>query len=286
MRLRLFGAAALVGLSALARAQVAPQNPYLPDAVAGPRSMAMGDAFRAVGTSNDAIVEDPAALAMTQRYEVDGFFGYSFGAPATYWNGSIVDASSTPVATGISYTHLASGSSSDRFSGASLRLALAVPLSDQIFIGVSGEWLNYGLSETVHAITGDASLVIKPIDMLTLAAIGYNLIGIESLLAPREVAVAAAYGSDETFHVAGDAVGNLSTPSLVLDYHLGGEYLLANLVAFRAGWMFDGLLDSHFLSGGVGLVTPGVGLDVAYRQQLGGLDDKLLIVDIKFFLPT
>ncbi|MHB1844540.1 MAG: hypothetical protein ACYCWW_06865 [Deltaproteobacteria bacterium] len=276
----------LCGLSGLAQAQLSPRNEYLPDAVAGPRSIAMGDAFRAVGTSNDAIVLNPAALAITQRYEIDGFFGYAFSAPATYWNASIVDSTSTPVATGVSYTHLASGTTDERFSGSVLRLAFAVPLSEDIFIGLSGKWLNFGLADHADSITGDAALVIKPLEMLTLAAVGYNLIDVQSVLAPREVALAGAFGTDTSYNIAADIAANLSTPNLVFDYHLGGEYLLAGLLALRGGWMYDGLLDSHFLSGGVGLVTPGIGVDFAYRQQLGGWDDRLIMLDVKFFLPA
>lgn len=281
-RALVFGIASLAAVG-VARAEVAT---YLPMDIAGSRSFSMGDAFRAVGTSNDAILENPAAMSLAPHYEIDGFFSYDTGSPATYWNGSIVDASTLPMATGIAYTHLGSGSDAGRFSGSSTTLALSYPISDVLFVGVSGDWLDIGLAHPTNAITGDAAIIFKPIEFLTLTGIGYNLIDIHSPLAPREVALAAAIGSDSSFHVAADVVGNLETPSLVLDYHLGGEYFLAQLFALRAGWMYDGLIEGHFLSTGVGLVLPSFGLDIGYRQQLIQWTDRAVIFSIKFFLPT
>lgn len=274
-------------IAVAAAASGAEVQTYTPSDLAGVRSIAMGDAFRAVGTSNDAIVDNPAALGLAPRYELDGMFGFAFGAPATFWNASVVDSNSSPLAMGVSYTHLASGTGDARFSGSDTRLALAVPLADFVFLGVSGNWLDFGMAQQINAITGDAALIVKPIDILTISGIGYNLIGVENnFLAPRKVALAAAVGTDATFHVAGDAVANLSTTSPIFDWHLGGEYFLAGLVALRAGWMYDGLINGHFLSAGAGIVVQGFAFDVAYRQQLIQWNDNMIIAGIKFFLPS
>ncbi|HUB06244.1 MAG TPA: hypothetical protein VMB50_04550 [Myxococcales bacterium] len=289
-------ALAVLALSAAARAQV---STYTLTTLPGTRSVAMGDAFRAVGTSNDAIVDNPSGLAISQHYEIDGFFGYAFASPATYWNASIVDASTIPLAVGVDYTHLDSGTSPIRFGGNNLRLALAYPINDQLFIGISGNWLDFNPSpasptvaangDLLHAnsITGDAAITYKPIDIVSIALVGYNLVNVDNpFLAPLEAALAAAVGTDTTFRVAADVVANFSQPSLVLDAHVGGEYLIAQLVAVRAGYMYDGLLKANFGSIGAAVIVPGFSIDASFRQQIGQWNDNAVIVGLKLFLPT
>ncbi|MHB8416669.1 MAG: PorV/PorQ family protein [Myxococcales bacterium] len=274
-------------------------SPYTLATLPGTRSVGMGDAFRAVGTSNDAIVDDPAALAMAQHYEIDGFFGYAFASPATYWNASLVDSSTTPLAVGVDYTHIDSGASPDRFGGSNLRLALAYPLSEQFFIGVSGNWLDMnptggnppvspeGNALHANSITGDAAIIFKPIDILSIAAVGYNLVPVNNpYLAPLEGALAVAVGSDTTFRAAADLVANFSAPSTAFDFHLGGEYLIAQLVAVRAGYEYDGLFRQSFSSVGAGLVMESFAFDVSFRQQIPQWNDNALILGFKLFLPT
>lgn len=292
-RLAILAVLAVQALPGLARAEFteAPPvvgNAYLLSDMAGARSVAMGDAFRAVGTSNDAISEDPAALAQGQHYEIDGFFGYAFSAPASYWNASILDSSTTPVAVGVSYTHLASGMFQDRFGGSNLRLDLAYALiPDQLFIGVGGNWLDFGYGIKTDAISCDAAILYKPVDIVSIAAVGYNLVDVDSeLLAPRKAALAAAVGSDTSYRVAADAVANFATPNVTLDYHVGGEYLIAQLVAVRAGYLYDGLIKQSFGTVGAGVIVTGFSFDVGFRQSILPWNDNALILDVKLYLPT
>jgi hypothetical protein len=293
---------AVLSLPGLARAEFteAPPvtgNAYVLTDMAGARSVAMGDAFRAVGTSNDAISEDPAALAQGQHYEVDGFFGYAFSSPASYWNASILDSSTTPVAVGVSYTHLASGMFQDRFGGSDLRLDLAYAIvPDQLMVGIGGNWLDYGYGIRANSISGDAAILYKPVDIVSIAAIGYNLVNVDSpILSPLKAALAVAVGSDTTFRVAGDVVANFaptlpasagSPPFAVFDYHLGGEYLIAQLIAVRAGYLYDGQIKQNFGTVGAGVIVTGFAFDVGFRQSVVPWNDNALILDVKFFLPT
>ncbi len=285
--MRVATAAAVLAFSSAASATQV--STYTLQTAPGARSVAMGDAFRAVGTSNDAIVEDPAALAISPHYEIDGYFGYAFASPATYWSGSLVDSSTTPLAVGVDYTHLASGTSPTRFGGSDLRLALAdTIIPDQLFVGISGNWVDFGYSFLpANAITGDAAVVYKPIDLVSIALVGYNLVDIKHPeLAPLSGALAVAVGTDTSFRTATDLVVNFSTPKPLFDYHLGGEYLIAQLVAVRAGYMYDALQGANFGSIGAALIMPTFAIDVSFRQQVPQWNDNLLMVGVKFFLPT
>jgi hypothetical protein len=285
---------------------------YLPDDIAGARSVGMGDAFRGVGTNNDAIVENPAALVLNPHYEIGGFFAWDTAAPAAYWNASIVDATTLPLALGLSYTHVGSGTGSPptdtpdfgRYVGSTARLALAYPISDALSVGINADWILYagdlaqnGTWAQTSAITGTAAIAVHPTPQLTISGIGYNLIpvGIASELAPRRFALGAAYGTDTTFRVDIDGVGTWTSfpypQTTGLDLHVGGELFVAGLLAIRAGYFYSGLTETNFGSLGLGLVVPGFAIDVGYRQSLGNTwngqnwGDHLFVGDLKIFLP-
>jgi len=288
---------------------------YTPDDVAGARSVGMGDAFRGIGTNNDAIVENPATLVLNPHYEITGFFAWDTAAPGAFWNASIVDATTLPLALGLSYTHVGAGTGSPsaqasdpldfgRYVGATARLALAYPLSDALSVGINAEWLNYagdlaqdGTFAQISAITGSAAIAVHPTPQLTLTGIGYNLvpIGLGSALAPRRFALGGSYGSDTTFRVDVDGIGTWTSfpvpQTTGLDLHVGGEIFVAGTVAIRAGYFYSGVTETNFGSVGLGLVMPGFAIDVGYRQSLGNTwngqswSDHLFIADLKFFLP-
>jgi hypothetical protein len=281
---------------------------FLPEDVAGTRSVGMGDAFRGVGTSNDTIVDNPAGLILNPHYEIAGFFGYSNGAetstasggpatssgPATYWNASVGDSLSLPpLSIGIAYNHLGSGTGIYRFTGWDLRLALALPIGDVVGIGVSGNFLSYnsgapatgqpyGPPFTTFATTGNVALQIHPTELVTVAVIGYNLIDINSPLTPAKIGFGAAVGTDTTFRFDVDILSELNDNPHV-DAHIGGEYFAGNIVAIRAGYSYLGLLNQNYASVGVGVIVPGFALELAYRLELIQWNDNLFVAGIKFF---
>jgi hypothetical protein len=275
---------------------------FLPEDVAGTRSVGMGDAFRGVGTSNDTIVDNPAGLVLNPHYEIAGFFGYSNGSvtdttssgPATYWNASVGDSLSLPpVSIGIMYNHLGSGTGIYRFTGWDLRLALAIPIGEIIAIGATGNFLSYNSSApatgqpygppfSTFATTGDLALQIHPTELVTVAAIGYNIVDINSPLTPAKIGFGAAVGTDTTFRFDVDVLSELNNNPHV-DVHIGGEYFAGDLVAIRAGYSYLGLLEQNYASVGVGIIVPGFALEIAYRLELIQWNDNLFVGGIKFF---
>jgi hypothetical protein len=268
---------------------VCPLQPtaYLPQDVAGTRSIGMGDAFRGVGTSNDTIVENPAGMVLNPHYEIAGFFGYGTQAPATYWNASVVDSLSLPpLSVGIAYNHLGSGTGMFRFTGWDLRLALALPISDVFAVGISGYFLDYqGALFRTLATTGDVAIGIHPNDQVTVALIGYNLVSVNSPLTPRQLGIGASIGTDLTYRVDVDVVTELDN-NPHFDVHIGGEYFAGQLVAIRAGYSYLGLVGQNYGSVGLGLIVQGFSLEIAYRLELGQWNDNLLLAGMKFFFNS
>ena len=67
----------------------------------------------------------------------------------------------------------------------------------------------------------------------------------------------------------------------------GFEWLVAELVPIRAGYLYDELSKDQRVSVGLGLVIPSFGLDVAYQQSIKGesLDRRSISFALKGFLP-
>src|SRR2546427_12867430 len=85
-----------------------PGSPW-PANVDLPRATSMGGAHAAISTGNDALTVNPAGLAQQRRYhlELDGLLDSRF--PAQALMASVVDSTSSAVATGFLFSRWGSG---------------------------------------------------------------------------------------------------------------------------------------------------------------------------------
>lgn len=183
---------------------------------------------------------------------------------------------------------------------------------------IAGNYLN--------ALTADVGVLSNIPGGISLAAVGYNLIPIrtaQSSFVPVSAAFAAAldlgplsaliFGGSPGFGPQQTAAGvpletgwgNLRGPldglTLSFDWLLnfetlqgtksrlsgGAEWLIAELVPVRLGYVWNEATDDHRISVGLGVVVPYFGLDVAYQQGVvpDKLDERLLSFALKGFLP-
>ncbi len=271
-----FAATAL--LPAAAAAQVPPNAQDL----SSTRALAMGDAFRAVASSNEAIYFNLAGMALAPRYELDLAYGFNNGTDLDLYNGSIVDAKSTTLATGLAYSRLVA----DGLDGHVANLGFALPIGNRAAVGFGLKYLNFSSPEDTNAITGDVGLLLKPIDLLSVGLAAYNLIDVSSVEAPRRAAIGVALGSDTTFRLASDVTFDFTGDETGLTYHAGGEYLLVGAFPLRAGFKRLAETDRNYVSGGIGFIAPEAGLEVAYVQNIGEGqgEDRTFSFTLKFFL--
>jgi hypothetical protein len=277
-------AAALLLLPGLAAAQALP-TPNAQD-LSSTRALAMGDAFRAVASSNEAIYFNLAGMAQAPRYEFDLSYTFDDGNGLDVYNGSIVDAKSTTFATGLAYTKI----DADRLDGHIVHLGFGVPLGDRASFGFGLKYLNFDAPspDETNAVTGDLGLLLRPHDLVAIGITTYNVIGVSSREAPRRAAAGVAVGTDTSFRLAGDVSFDFSADDTGISYHTGAEYLLVGAFPLRAGFKHLDMADRQdsYVSAGLGWMSAEAGIEAAYVQNLDGdrSEDRTFAFTFKLFL--
>ncbi len=257
----------------------------IPD-LTGPRALALSAAV-GVASGNDAIYVNPAALAARKRYSVEAGLLVDRRGSVTanrFLGGSVADSLSAPVAAAFAYARADEGD----YEGNMWNLAVAGPIHEKLYLGVSGKWISAKGVKNVSAATGDAGLFFQVSDWVSVGAAGYNLVTIANdAVAPMGAGAGIAVGNDRTFQITADWRTDLDrVPGKTANrYAVGAEVLLGEMVPVRAGWMLDEVLDTSWWSVGVGFVTRGgAALDLAYRQSLDETSARTIAASVKLFL--
>lgn len=276
-------AALLLGASAPALAL----NPPGAQDLFGTRSLSMGNAFRAVASSNEALIFNPAGVAVGRRYEIDGTYGFSPGDRLGLLNVSVVDSKSSPFGAGIAYSHLSGTGDLLDASGSIVHLGLGFPLGTRVAWGVGFKYLGFSRPEESSAITADLGLLIRPVEILTLGVVAYNVVDIANEQAPFRMGGGVSLGTDSTFRLAVDGVFAMDEADpFGTTYHVGGELFVDRVLPIRLGYERREGEDRHFATAGVGWVTHLAGLEAAYAQGLGKGrgEERIFSFTLKLFL--
>lgn len=254
----------------------------------GTRSLGMGNAFRAVGTSNETLFFNPAGVVATRRYQVDGHYGFSPGDRLSLWHASIVDSKTSNVGVGIGYSHLAGLGGPAETSGSVVNFSLGVPLASRVAIGAGFKYLGFSSPEDTNSITADVGLLIRPLPILSLGIVGYNLIDVHSAQAPTRVGGGISLGDDARFRLSFDAVFAVEeSDPLGTTYHAGAEYFFDRVLPIRLGAERREGEDRNFLTTGIGLVSEVAALEAGFAQGVGGggrSEERIFSFALKLFL--
>jgi hypothetical protein len=274
-----------LALTGAARADDLPPLPGgIPDLV-GARMLGLSAGIGAPA-GNDGIYYNPGAIAARRRYSVEANALLDRRGGETvdkFFGGSVVDSQSAPVTAGVAYQRAQSG----LYTGNIANLALAGPLMERFYLGVSGKYLSLHGPVPVGAGTMDAGLLWQVADVISLGITGYNLIPISNAaVAPMGAGAGIALGSDTSFQVLGDWRADFDRLGKTANrYSLGAEWLIRSLVVLRGGWIRDDVLDTSWWSAGAGLVAQhGIALDVGYRQSIESPSARTFAVALKFFV--
>jgi hypothetical protein len=274
--------AALLVAGTAAAADPAPLG--IPDLV-GPRSLALGGSI-GVATGNEGLLVNPAAMGSQRRYSVESLGVLDRRGSDTsggWFGGSVIDSISSPLTAGFGYLRAQEGA----FTGNLWTLAVSGPIAERLHLGVSGKALSLKGQESVTAVTVDAGLFWQVADLLSLGGVGYNLVPIGTdAAAPRGFGAGLAIGSAQVAQVTADwRVDQDRLGKSTHRYAAGGEVLLGKLVAVRAGYTRDDVLDTDWWSAGLGLASgSGVALDVGYRQSLDAASARTFSASLKVIL--
>lgn len=286
---RLLGFAAAFTLAAAGAARgETPLPAGVPDLV-GARSLALG-AYRGVVAGNDGIYLNAASLAARQRYSIEAgwLLDRDGGSNALQvYDLSVVDSQTTGVTSGLAYTRVFSGP----WIGNLLYVPLALPVTNHLFLGVTGKYqsLNGPMGESTSAINADASGFWRSDGGFALGVSGYNLLDSgHTGEQPRALGVGVSYGDDHRFNVAADWRGDFQRRGKLTSLlALGGELLLGDTVPIRASYVKDETRFADFWSVGAGLVSSsGLAIDAAYRQCIENPADRTFAVTLKLFLSS
>jgi hypothetical protein len=89
------------------------------------------------------------------------------------------------------------------------------------------------------------------------------------------------------FDVVTEKVSNDATRDQATHYMGGGELMLGQVIAIRAGGGKDGFSKNTYFSAGFSAIQGGVGaLDFGFRRDISGKELTTLSVSARFFVPA
>jgi hypothetical protein len=324
-----------LGLFAPGRAAADP-SPLAPAIISNygesetPRSAAMGGALRALGFGSAGIFLNPAALAEARVYHIEAM---TSGTPETRtWllGGTVVDAVTSRLAGAFSIqgTPIAMDPSGIDRTSLDMRIGLAYPITDSIFLGVTGRYLKvdqsgvaaptYGFGwsaasgglvdpssisgapstanrpdrfSLVNTATFDVGFAAKPIDSLTLAAVGQNLTYANNGFLPLTIGGGVGYSAD-LLSVEVDGLADLSSWGIpgaakATARIMGGvEYLLTGVIPLRGGFRYDEGAKLGTLSLGTGYVGSVFAIEGAVKRTLSAPGATGLFFSVAYYLES
>ncbi|MBA2661731.1 MAG: hypothetical protein H0U74_05510 [Bradymonadaceae bacterium] len=253
----------------------------LPDFARGVRPAGMGEAYTAVASGTGGIYHNPAGVARTVMYSLEGLFEYT--PSGSLLNAAVVDSRTNPViAAGAAYSYFFGRGELSHLAGHDIRLAVGVPVvPERVSIGIGGRYLILRDSSgektvnIVQAFTLDAGVIFRVVDLVHLGVAGQNLIdpcdnaALCRGMAPTTITGGVAVGRETSFVLSGDVGFDLtSLEDPVLNFGVGAEYLIANVVPLRVGFKHRGAVDHNYLTLGGGWRSPSAGVDLSYQHDL------------------
>jgi hypothetical protein len=294
-----------------------PETGYNYGEIETARSAAMGGASRALGNAVTGLYVNPANIALTRVYHLQALAQIWPQARRQTYGLSAVDSVTGRLAGAIGghYGVLDPDGVDRRWTEG--RLALALPLSERFYVGLTGKYLKLkqsgvplranGLVSSYAAaglvdqaivdnFTFDAGITVKPTSSLFLGLLGQNLTNPGHGLLPtsfgggvgfgtNDVTIEADLVADFTTYVSEDGHKRTTTRAMV-----GAEYLAADHYPLRLGYRYDSGQGTHGISGGIGYIDPQFSVDFAIRQTTGGHDiygpSTTFVVDLQYFIES
>ncbi len=260
---------------------VAQERPPLRDLMHA-RDYGMGGAYRAHGMGAESISGNPASLALFKRFQLELSGAWDYSSKFAFGTVALEDSATSEIAAGASYHLVTIGRGEEQRTAHLGTLALGIPLSERFHIGVSGRYLRMTGADTTSGFTFDAGVLLRLTDSFSAGVSGHSLIDLGTPDLQRYYALSFAYLTG-VFNLVADIKADFApTPAPQLAFSAGAEYVLSETFPVRLGYSLDPNRRTQFLSMGLGYITEGGGIDVAYRHQLVGGDGRLVAVTFKF----
>lgn len=306
---RVLATGALAASILAARAAHAEPSPLPPEVgwnggdVETGRTVAMGGASRALGPDISGLHLNPASMAASRVYHLAALAQIWPEARRQTYGAAAVDSVTSRVAGGLSGSYTQQDPDGLKRKATDVRLALAFPASDKLFIGATGKYLKLrqdGLGPLgssyasgghkndtiVSGFTFDAGITAHPTNMLWIGLVGTNLTNAGDGFRPLGLGGGIGVATSD-FTIEGDVAADFTTfDKTKLKYMGGAELLAADRFPIRAGYRYEEGLKSHALSGGVGYLDQSWGIELSVRRVVSPFDSTTVVIGLQYFLES
>ncbi|MGB9735443.1 MAG: hypothetical protein ACP5JP_04390 [bacterium] len=253
-----------------------------------PGSAGMGGAFGSLANDNGAIIINPAGISATKRYGAE--VGYLNTNPYTgsRLDLSVVDSVTSPVGAGFGYYRESYNESSLKIQKNVYALALSMGEPGIFSAGITGR-----LDQFTHGLSGQAEtlgygIIFSPgVPFLNISLAGLNLTRIKGnreQLSPRVIDTGISMLLHGIFTIAFDAVKNLDVDAdKSMDYHAGGEIVIAHQVAFRGGYAWETAENTKTYSAGIAWDAPRFTLAYTFVGDVEHQKDNTQLVSFTLY---
>jgi hypothetical protein len=265
----------------------------------GPREISLGEGLRADAQGSLATTMNPAGLALTRQLVFEGSYGYRPTDSASTLAVSACD-STVPVP-GCFYYHYFTASPEVAGVEFSRRvhefgIAAARSLSRRFSFGMNTRYFDHDSDltgeEDSSGFATDMGLTLRASEAIQIGVVGYNLLAADSAQYPMAIGSGIAIRPVQPLKIGFDGLWNLDLPEGESTGRYGGgvEYFIRaedrqSGYPLRIGAVHDRQLESTYITGGLGLTTTKIGIDVGGRRQVDGGDDWMLLGSLRLFGP-
>jgi hypothetical protein len=308
----------LAGLLVLGAALILPQRSTAQSKLRAPlvtnegenetaRSAGMSGALRAWGSGTTAMFLNPANLALSKAYHIEGVAQLTPEAARQAYGGIIMDSITNRLAGGVSVVGTFVDPDGIDRTTLDLRIGLAYPITDRLIFGLGGRYIRStqlgtgplggskisgglvegdGRSPFVSVPTFDAGLTIKLTESVTISAAGQNLTHPNNGVMPMTVGGGIGFAASG-FTIEADGIADLNSWGKPTGRAMvGAEYLIKELVPVRAGYRFDSGAEQHSLSVGVGYITREFSVEAAVRRALDERGGTTVVLGLAYFVES
>lgn len=276
------------------------------------RAGGMGGALRALGNSTSGMFINPAAMATTRVYHIEALAQISPEARRQVYGGAVADSVTGRLAGGIAVVGgFVDPDGVDR-SYLDARVGLAYPITDRLFVGVSGKYAKIiqegtlregglrdsvvsgglrddeggGYLPSVDEMTFDAGVVVRVSDSVHVGAVGTNLTYPGHGLLPTTFGGGIGIGTSD-FSIEADALADFSSYlDTSMRLMIGAEYLAGDHFPFRLGYRFDQGAKEHAISGGLGYIGNELAVEASVRRALADPGATTIFVGLTYHLEA
>ncbi|HTJ45829.1 MAG TPA: hypothetical protein VL463_27185 [Kofleriaceae bacterium] len=263
----------------------------------GARELALGGAMRAGATGALATTLNPAGLPLSQDLVFEGAYGYRPDDSASVLQLSACD--STTEAPGCFYYHYLTASPTidgmdEHRHSHTFGFTMSRQVLPHVLIGGTVKYFSYTSDlmgeSNASGFNWDVGATFKLNEYVNVAVVGYDLWGERSTQFPRAVGSGAMVRPIPQLTMAFDALWNLDATGKTGRFGGGAEYFLSSQEGqmgypLRVGAVKDLALGGTYITGGLGITSLKIGLDLGARKEVAGGDELVVTASLRFFGP-